>query len=106
MVILSNAFSISMLPEFPVNLEIRKISVEDVKTLLLQDGYLSAVGHEDLVKRIRELLGIPIQVNRVSVKLDRADTLVVAQYIGPRLPEGATTLPEGARIEFFEIAIS
>ena len=29
------------------------------------------------------------------------DALIVAQYRGPRLPEGATELPPGAKLEFW-----
>jgi len=39
--------------------------------------------------------------SRPTVKLTAGDKAVVAQYIGPRLPEGATSLPEGSKVEFF-----
>jgi hypothetical protein len=38
--------------------------------------------------------------NRVNVSLKPGDAAIVGQYIGPRLPEGATTLPEGATIKW------
>jgi hypothetical protein len=31
--------------------------------------------------------------------------MLVAQYTGPRLPEGATTLPPGAKIRFILVLI-
>lgn len=43
--------------------------------------------------------------NRETMKLDAGDVLVVAQYVGPRLPEGATELPPNARIEYFTVQI-
>mgnify|MGYP000853274664 CR=1 FL=1 len=61
----------------------------------------SAVGHVDTAELFATVLGRPIQVNRVSIKLKPGVILLVGQYIGPRLPEGATTLPEGARIEWW-----
>ena len=43
-------------------------------------------------------------MNRVSVKLDNPDLhAIIGQYSGPRLEEGATELPEGARIEWWII---
>jgi hypothetical protein len=62
---------------------------------------VSAVGHADTAVIFAHILGRPIAVNRVNVKLGKFDMLLVGQYIGPRLPEGATTLPEGARIEWW-----
>jgi len=49
------------------------------------------------------MLGVSVPVNRVNVKL--TGPMVVAQYMGPRLPEGATTLPEGAKIEFWKVEL-
>ena len=48
-------------------------------------------------------LGIPVPVNRKSIKLGSGDILLVGQYVGPRLPEGATELPENATIEWWAI---
>lgn len=100
MVILSNAFSISMLPEFPANIIFEKLSDEEVKNLLA-GGFRSTVGHSDVARIIAERIGMEVPVCRDKTILN--DILVVAQYIGPRLPEGATSLPEGARIEFFKV---
>jgi len=36
----------------------------------------------------------------MSVNLTEQDQLLVAQYKGSRLPEGTTTLPEGASITY------
>ena len=49
----------------------------------------SAVGHPDTA----EVLGVVC--NRTSVTLDENTDLYIAQLSGGRLPEGATTLPEG-----------
>ena len=40
----------------------------------------------------------PVSVERAA---ELARDMLVAQYSGPRLPEGATALPAGARIEFW-----
>ena len=40
---------------------------------------------------------------RTSVTLAAGDVAYVAQFIGPRLPEGATALPEGATIVWYKV---
>ena len=64
---------------------------------------VSAVGHSDTAALFSSQLGREIEPNRVSVKLAPEDILVVGQYVGPRLPEGATELPEGAKIEWWVV---
>lgn len=46
-----------------------------------------------------------VPVNRASYTLVPGEKLLVAQYKGPRLPEGATKLPEGATIEFYLVLL-
>lgn len=60
----------------------------------------SAVGHEDTARVMAGLLGIPVEARRVDVMLAHGDIIVVAEYTGPRLAEGATALPEGATLRF------
>jgi len=69
----------------------------------LQDGteWKSVVGHADTATILGGILGMDVPPNRVSIKLAPGDSLVVGQYIGPRLPEGAKELPEGAKIEWW-----
>lgn len=62
---------------------------------------VSAVGHADTAAILGGILGRKIAVNRVSVKLNAYSRAVIGQYVGPRLPEGTTTLPEGAAIEWW-----
>lgn len=65
----------------------------------LEDG--SAIGHADTAAVLADILGVTVPTNRVTLPLDQeAGDVVVAQYNGPRLPEGATTLPAGATITF------
>lgn len=63
----------------------------------------SVVGHADTSALFSAILDRPIAVNRVSVKLEQDTLLLVGQYQGPRLQEGATTLPEGASIEWWTV---
>jgi hypothetical protein len=70
-----------------------------------QDGerIVSAVGHADTARIFSEILGREVEPNRVSVQLKYGNSALIGQYVGPRLPEGATELPEGARIEWWVI---
>ena len=95
--IIANAFSLQMLnwdekDEFTI--KIRKI--QKPEDLNLKE-MVSAVGHADTA----HVLGV--EPNRINVKLNSDDVLTVAQIMGGRLPEGATTLPEGFKMDFFEV---
>jgi hypothetical protein len=54
---------------------------------------------------VGSLLGREVPMNRATVQLTAGDVLFVAQYSGPRLPEGATSLPDGAKIEFLRVTL-
>ena len=110
--IISNAFSLNMFggnveipqgdpvfPEFPV----MTISVKEVTPEEVPSDCMSVIGHADTAAVVGGILGREILVNRTTYTVEPGDTLYVAQYSGPRLPEGATTLPEGAMVKFFRI---
>ena len=68
-------------------------------TQILTDGnFVSAIGHEDTAKLLTVILGIEVNTNRVSIVLDHDTELIVAQYSGSRLPDGA-------EIRFFNISL-
>lgn len=93
---LSNAFSLQMQGEFFS--EASPISIEDVPK-----NFISIVGHADVASVMSDLLGIDVPVNRTTVFLLPGDVLFVGQYCGPRLPEGATKLPQGAKIKWYRV---
>lgn len=110
--IISNAFSLNMFggnveipqgdpvfPEFPV----MTISVKEVTPEEVPSDCMSVIGHADTAAVVGGILGREILVNRTTYTVEPGDTLYVAQYSGPRLPEGATTLPEGAMVKFFRV---
>ena len=117
MIYISNAFSLSMLDRDEQTAEtLGRVTkktrvprpVEDPQAWLAArhlktDIIVSAVGHADVAAIYSAALGIDIPVNRVSVKLEPRDELLVGQYVGPRLPEGATALPDGATIEWWRV---
>ena len=91
MVYVSNSLSINMLQDHSA-LEIKAISVEEAKKILQWEldhnrTFVSCVGHEPTAKLMSTLLGIEIPFNRISVKLQTWDTLLVFQLL-QRLPEG------------------
>lgn len=108
---LLNAFSISMVPDGAL-LEIdpitevhaKQFAVSGVPSVYLD--CISAIGHANTAAVISGMLGADVPVNRINVKLIPGhDAAIVAQYSGPRLPEGAKTLPDGAKIEWFSVRV-
>ena len=93
--IIGNAFSLQMVgPTAQINVSL--ITSEEVSKLPLE----SVIGHVDTAFLVGKMLGQDLPANRANVTLKPGDSMIVAQYIGPRLPEGAKELPFGARIEF------
>jgi hypothetical protein len=64
---------------------------------------ISVIGHADTAAVMSSMLGRELVADRRSIQLEDGDLLLVGQYIGPRLPEGATALPDGARIEWWVV---
>ena len=104
MVIISNAFSLQMLPD-GLQIWVKSLTAEQVKELLGPDGWTSVVGHADTAAVISEQLGMTVPHNRQNVTLQEGDVLYVAQLTGGRLPEGATTLPEGFNIVWRHVVV-
>lgn len=108
-VILANAFSVQMLNlsdliwETPVTFTL--LSLDDAKEIL-SNGFTSAIGHADTAQVVSGLLGMDVPANRISISLESGkDTLIIAQIMGGRLPEGATTIPDGMRIDFIKVEV-
>jgi len=125
---LLNAISINMLPRQGGVFKYTPISMG--KALLdyksndghqgVDSGYQPmrldvCIGHQDLcnvlTKMVRDKLPnlsqdwSGYQANRVTLSLEPGETVIVAQYIGERLPEGTTVLPEGSTISFFKVEV-
>jgi hypothetical protein len=89
---LGNAFSLQMLEGTPA-----AIRVEEVETF--PADAVSIVGHADTAR----VLGVACR--RVNLTLTAGDVLYVAQFMGGRLPEGATTLPEGVTLKIMRVEV-
>ena len=106
-----NAFSLSMLQDslwMDGRLAVRRLADDEARKLLevcaeAKYRIVSGVGHADTARVFSGILGTEVPMNRVSVTFDGGDLLLVGQYSGPRLPEGATELPDGATIKWFTI---
>lgn len=98
---ISNAFSFNMFAVDDFSLmRVKKVSPSDIP-----HDVESVIGHLDTARVISNILGFETPFNRVNLVLNSDDVLFVAQYKGPRLPEGATQLPDGATLEFLQITI-
>jgi hypothetical protein len=94
MIYVSNAFSLGMVPrELLPTVRIAPCDEPNTKNMV------SVVGHPDTAA----VLGVAF--NRATLRLNAGDVLYVAQYVGPRLPEGTVTLPEGARFDWVEVRV-
>lgn len=100
---LLNAFSLNMIAIFPIAIQVEEISLEQAKSLAADTT--SAVGHADTANVFSSVLGVNVPTNRATVVLNSGDKALVGQYIGPRLQEGATVLPEGATIKWLLVTL-
>jgi hypothetical protein len=82
---------------------VHRVSVSLARVFLKKHGFVSIVGHDSTANILACMLDLTVPVNRVSIQLQDGDTLVVAQYNGPRLKEGETVLPPGATIDFMVV---
>ena len=108
-VVIANAFSLNMLDlEVGVtNLQICPASPDVIRQEIEEEGgFASIVGHADTAAVFSSLLGLNVPCNRATFTMDEGVTLFVGQYKGPRLPEGATSLPEGATVEWAMVLVA
>ena len=101
---INNAFSLNMLVGM-AGVDVYPITRERAKQAIACNEWESGVGHADTAKIFSKELGVEIPFNRVTAQLNPGAKLLVGQYKGPRLPEGATSLPEGASIQWMLVEI-
>ena len=85
MVYLVNGISPSMFPT-PCSLIIKKIDL-NTAVQVLKNGFQSAIGHQSTAEVLSKLLNINVPTNRVAIKADYGDMLIVFT-LNARLPEG------------------
>lgn len=96
MIYVSNAFSTKMLGA-PQTVKFEMVDVNEFNEI--KKTAISAVGHQDTAN----VLGV--EMNRISLKLQKNDVLYIAELQGGRLPEGVTTLPEGFTFKYIKCEI-
>jgi len=106
---LLNALSLSMFSSASngkrYTIQVEPITVLEAVALFKVYGLESCIGHADAARMASELLALPVPMNRVSTVLTMGESAIVLQYMGPRLPEGVTTLPPEAKVEFLQISM-
>lgn len=106
--ILTNAFSINML-RADCSVSFTELGPVAAASYLVVSGIENAIGHPDTDAVVRGLIADNSSLDldqiphgqRTSVSVGKGDSMIVAQYHGPRLPEGATSLPDGATIKWW-----
>lgn len=104
---IANAFSLNMLENLTSNWTITStpLKTKEVK-VLTQSGVDSAVGHGDTAVIFSNILEVEIPMVRKTISLKKGDSVIVGQYRGPRLPEGAKELPAGSAIEWVLVTVA
>lgn len=97
---IGNAFSLQMV-SFPAAIEAEEVSPVEIPL-----DCVSCIGHADTANVVSAIIGRTVPANRVNVRLESGDELYVAQLMGGRLPEGATTLPDGFSIKFIRVTLA
>ena len=109
MLYVTNAFSDNMInwSEHPeITSTTKVVDYDKISSLLIirhRNDWKSIVGHADTARLLEADLchAVEIATNRESITIDPAnDQLLIGQYIGPRLQEGTSELPEGASIRW------
>ena len=98
-VYIGNAFSLQMVADNAIIAKV-EVSPEEIPT-----EAVSIIGHKDTATVVSTILGREVPCNRESVMLSDEDVLYVAQVVGGRLPEEATTIPDGMEIKFYRITV-
>ena len=98
--VITNAFSINMLDR---DSNLKFIQLKEAEACWIAENFQhsSAVGHADTAAVLSTVLAVDVPMNRTTLQMQRSVGLLVGQYKGPRLEEGATALPEGASIEWW-----
>lgn len=105
--IITNAISLNMfaIGSLPTQISAREISKKVAQAMAKDTPFTSAVGHADTARIISDELGVEVPMNRTTLTLE-SGRLLVGQYVGPRLPEGVSQLPDGATIKWVLVEVS
>ena len=91
-VFVGNVFTFGFLANKNVDIKSREITWAEFDKVLNSGNFINYMGHAD----VAHMVGL--EMNRISISVNKGDVVYLAQYDGPRLPEGCTVLPEGASL--------
>ena len=76
--------------------EFKRISLESIKIhiSIAEVKFTSAVGHQGTADLLSNLLGIPVPMNRIAIKMEEGDVALVFR-LKNRLPEGTVLSESG-----------
>ncbi len=81
------------------------IPLEEAKEWARVGVLESTVGHADTAAIFGSQLDLDVPAVRSTISLSKGDMVLVGQYRGPRLAEGAKTLPDGAGIVWILLTV-
>ena len=106
---LTNSFSINMINPGILGeklyISIVMVETQTAKWFAAQTWCRSVVGHEDTARAASLQLEVPVAFNRETIRMNKNESVLVCQYHGPRLEEGATSLPEGASLGYYLVKL-
>ena len=89
----------------PTGSDLPLIRFRPISPSAIPTNCVSGIENSELARIIGKLVGTDFEDMRLNEKLFPGDTLYVAQYTGPWPHKGATKLPVGASIIFFEATL-
>jgi len=100
---LANAFDMYMLYK-DSTVKFTKITLDQVKELL-NDNIESYINDKDLANILTNEFDIQAKFNPWCFIAEKNEKFIIADYRGPALSEGATSLPEKGKITFWLVEI-
>lgn len=99
---ITNAISLNMVADIPAgSFEWIWVPVQEIRNYFeAGKEIINALGHPDIASVVSSDLGFEVKSNRISTPMQKGDIILIAQYVGPRLPEGAKALPDGAKVKY------
>jgi len=90
-VYITNAFSLGMLTTRKTTLYVEEVNEDTAVNMITamesKGELISAIGHEATAKILSEICGVEIKCNRIPIKLQLKDAVIVFQLL-TRLEEG------------------
>lgn len=100
-----NSFSLNMLQNLDGEVTHKVIPLEEAKEWARVGVLESTVGHADTAAIFGSQLGMDVPAVRSTISLPKGELVLVGQYRGPRLAEGAKELPQGASIVWILLTV-